>query len=114
MVTYDTRGFLEKNKDPVSPDLISLLASSKSDLGKRLLSDHGASGGSDTARARGMSAPTKRSSLGGQFRQQLTKLVETLKATDPHFIRCIKPNSQKEKRVFDAPMTLTQLRYASV
>ena len=61
-----------------------------------------------------MSAPTKRSSLGGQFRQQLTKLVETLKATDPHFIRCIKPNSQKEKRVFDAPMTLTQLRYAGV
>ena len=31
-----------------------------------------------------------------QFRDSLFLLMETLNATSPHYIRCIKPNDEKE------------------
>ena len=116
-VAYDVRGFLDKNKDPVSPDLTNLLAGSNSEVGKQLFAADDAAGGGGAAGAGGFGIRNKvtaRSTLGGQFRTQLAKLMETLRATDPHFIRCVKPNSNKAPREYDAPMCLDQLRYAGV
>jgi hypothetical protein len=43
---------------------------------------------------------------------QLDRLVTTLKNTEPHYIRCIKPNAAKAARTFDGDMVGAQLRYA--
>lgn len=51
-------------------------------------------------------------SQGFQFRTQLDALMKTLNATAPHYIRCVKPNSVKKARIFEAPICLQQLRYA--
>jgi hypothetical protein len=52
--------------------------------------------------------------LGAQFRRQLDNLMTALNATEPHYIRCIKPNSEKAPDLFSGAMSLQQLRYAGV
>jgi myosin heavy subunit len=47
-----------------------------------------------------------------QFRSQLDILLLTLRATSPHYIKCVKPNSVKTRGVFDSNMVLEQLRYS--
>ena len=43
---------------------------------------------------------------GGYFKNQLISLVSTLGATTPHYVRCIKPNMQKEAFLFEDNMVL--------
>lgn len=115
-VAYDVRGFLEKNKDPISTALTRCFAeSSSTDVGRKLQFSSDAAAPSTNAakgatRFRAVSNPLKRTSLGGQFKVQLTMLMSTLRKTDLHFIRCIKPNSVKAPKKVDARMTLDQLR----
>jgi myosin heavy subunit len=40
--------------------------------------------------------------------------MDTLNRTEPHYIRCIKPNDFKKPDLFDANLCLLQLRYAGV
>lgn len=55
--------------------------------------------------------PSSPSSLG---QSSLNELMETLKATTPHYIRCIKPNEQKTPFGFDPVHVLQQLRACGV
>jgi hypothetical protein len=48
------------------------------------------------------------------FQVQLRTLMETLTATAPHYVRCLKPNVLKLPSVFDTDMVLNQLRYAGM
>ncbi|KGL87363.1 Myosin-IIIb, partial [Charadrius vociferus] len=41
----------------------------------------------------------------------LMMLMERMYSANPHFVRCIKPNSQKEPGVVDSQVVLLQLRY---
>jgi myosin heavy subunit len=52
--------------------------------------------------------------LGKQFKTQLDALMVTLNATDPHYIRCMKPNNEKRGSYFKSPMMLQQLRYSGL
>jgi myosin heavy subunit len=47
-----------------------------------------------------------------QFRSQLDILLATLRATSPHYIKCVKPTALKTPGVFDSLMVLEQLRYS--
>ena len=40
--------------------------------------------------------------------------MDTLNRTEPHYIRCIKPNDFKKADLFDSNLCLLQLRYAGV
>ena len=101
-VLYDSYSFLEKNKDTLTQDLLDLISSSRSSFLKTIFPD-AASSGSD-----------RKVSLGFQFRAQLNDLMKTLNATDPHYIRCVKPNDEKCSGLFRGLMCLQQLRYAGV
>jgi myosin heavy subunit len=52
----------------------------------------------------------KQRTLGAKFRQQLQRLVVTLLACAPSFVRCMKPNHLKVSGVLESPMLLQQLR----
>ncbi|OQR68447.1 hypothetical protein BIW11_12909 [Tropilaelaps mercedesae] len=52
--------------------------------------------------------------VGSQFRQSLQLLMETLNATTPHYVRCIKPNDDKSAFVFDPHRATQQLRACGV
>lgn len=44
------------------------------------------------------------------YKEQLSKLMVTLRNTNPNFVRCIIPNHEKRAGKIDAPLVLDQLR----
>ncbi|XP_019705642.1 myosin-6 isoform X2 [Elaeis guineensis] len=103
-VTYQTQLFLDKNKDYVVAEHQSLLSASKCPFVSGLfppLSD-------DSSKS------SKFSSIGSRFKQQLHALLETLNATEPHYIRCVKPNNLLKPAIFENINVLQQLRCGGV
>ncbi|GMI14409.1 hypothetical protein TrLO_g2424 [Triparma laevis f. longispina] len=69
------------------------------------------------AKKRGSAAKTKLAAsetVTSKFRGQLNSLVDTLTATEPHYIKCIKPNSSKSPTTANDELVLEQLRYSGV
>eukprot|EP00903_Cladosiphon_okamuranus_P008596 g8244.t1 len=62
-------------------------------------------------RGGGLANATTVSSL---FRRQLDSLVAQLGRTEPHYIKCIKPNSAKSPGGWSSPLVIDQLRYSGV
>ena len=102
-VSYSVSGFLEKCKDRLPPDAEAMVKTSSNPLVKELFAE---TASAELTPRRGGRVPT----LGGQFKESLGQLYETLMATEPHFIKCVKPNNVK-KCVFDSDFTLYQLTY---
>jgi hypothetical protein len=44
------------------------------------------------------------------LKQQLQALMETLNSTEPHYVRCVKPNSANRPQLFENQSVLHQLR----
>ena len=44
------------------------------------------------------------------YKDQLARLMNTLRNTNPNFVRCIIPNHEKKPGKIDAPLVLEQLR----
>ncbi|SPQ94194.1 WW domain containing protein [Plasmodiophora brassicae] len=101
-VDYSCEGFLEKNNDTMSDDLVMLLDASQSAFLRGLFPS-----GEEMTKNR-------KATLGGQFQKQLSALITKLESTSPHYVRCIKPNTTKSKGVFDGTMVFEQLRYSGV
>ncbi|KAK6590362.1 myosin-related [Cryptosporidium xiaoi] len=135
-VIYDTRGFLEKNRDQLHSDVTELLLSSESSLinelfnpipcneksnlykksSSRSIKNENCSqlaaenvGVSNNQRPKGILV-----TVSGAFREQLSGLIETLNNTSPSYIRCIKPNSKKSVHEFDSIDVLRQLKCAGM
>lgn len=53
-------------------------------------------------------------SVASQFKLSLQALVEDLEKTQPHYVRCIKPNPNKAQNSFAAGDVLKQLRYSGM
>eukprot|EP00808_Paulinella_micropora_P021135 g79262.t1 len=102
-VTYTVEGFLEKNRDRLTDDLLELLVGSKSSFINELFPK------SVLDMETG-----KKSSLSSKFLSQLRELMIALNRTEPHYIRCIKPNHTKSPNVFQAQMSYEQLTYSGV
>ena len=56
---------------------------------------------------------TKRT-VGSQFKDSLTQLMQSLNSTCPHYIRCIKPNDSKVAFEFDPHRVVQQLRACGI
>ena len=52
--------------------------------------------------------------VGAAFRDSLNLLMENLNSTNPHYVRCIKPNDLKEAFQFDNKRAVQQLRACGV
>lgn len=107
-VIYDGSGFLEKNKDTLPTDLVTLLSSSASSLVSNIFTPRKASHG---ARHRGYLVGN---TIAGGFRKQLSELMDNVGNTKVQYVRCIKPNSKKIANEFDRKLVADQLRYAGV
>lgn len=44
------------------------------------------------------------------WQQQLQALMETLNSTEPHYIRCVKPNNVLKPAIFENVNVMQQLR----
>ncbi|XP_028298964.1 unconventional myosin-Va isoform X7 [Gouania willdenowi] len=129
-VEYQCDGFLEKNKDTVNEEQINVLkASKKFDLLVELFHDEekaisptgqvpGTGGRTRLSikpdKSRDKSSKEHKKTVGCQFRNSLQMLMETLNATTPHYVRCIKPNDFKMAFSFDPKRAVQQLRACGV
>ncbi|XP_037530284.1 unconventional myosin-VIIa [Nematolebias whitei] len=128
VVYYDSKGFLEKNRDTLSPDLIQLVETSTNKLLKQTFQNDLASTSNmiktinprmninmskNTVR-QGSDGKKRVPTLTGQFRQSLDSLMKTLTLCQPYFIRCIKPNDFKKPMLFDRELCMRQLRYSGM
>uniref|UniRef100_A0A0N4ZLT2 Myosin motor domain-containing protein n=1 Tax=Parastrongyloides trichosuri TaxID=131310 RepID=A0A0N4ZLT2_PARTI len=104
-VIYSVKGFLEKNRDTFSVDLLNLVGKSKFKFIKNLFDDM-YSQENNTSRIQ--------QTLGSQFRKSLETLIIQLSNCDPYFIRCIKPNDFKQPMTFDRDLVFRQLRYSGM
>jgi myosin heavy subunit len=107
-VYYNVTGFLEKNKDQVHADILTVLSKSTMPLVRTLIPAPAA------AQKGGRGGPSKTQTLGGQFKTQLVDLINTLNSTAPHFVRCMKPNELKAGDNFNSGRMQEQLRYAGL
>lgn len=115
-VEYQCNGFVEKNRDTVSDDLLDLLrasevdticeifAKSKEELAEAKPSATGARGGKRN----------KMQTVGGAFKKSLQQLMDTLESTTPHYVRCIKPNDTKSAFTIYNLRAIQQLRACGV
>lgn len=49
------------------------------------------------------------STVSSSYKEQLNNLMTTLRATQPHFVRCIIPNELKQPGVIDSHLVMHQL-----
>ncbi|XP_054082258.1 myosin-VIIa [Zeugodacus cucurbitae] len=105
VVFYDTSGFLDKNRDTFSPDLLHLVSQSSNKFLRQIFNQDIEMGAETRKRT-----PT----LSTQFRKSLDALMKTLSTCQPFFIRCIKPNELKKPMLFDRGLCCRQLRYSGM
>ncbi|RZB87578.1 Myosin-9 isoform A [Glycine soja] len=103
-VLYQSDQFLDKNKDYVVPEHQDLLSASKCYFVSGLF----------PPLPEETSKSSKFSSIGSRFKLQLQSLMETLNSTEPHYIRCVKPNNQLKPAIFENVNIMQQLRCGGV
>ncbi|XP_051896382.1 unconventional myosin-Vc isoform X1 [Pristis pectinata] len=121
-VQYECEGFLEKNRDTLYEELINVLKKSKFQLLADFFQDNESSTGSLNANIKVRAArpgfksfnKQHRTTVGSKFRNSLHLLMETLNATTPHYVRCIKPNDSKLPFEYDSKRVVQQLRACGV
>ncbi|KAF2457342.1 P-loop containing nucleoside triphosphate hydrolase protein [Lineolata rhizophorae] len=125
-VTYESEGFIEKNRDTVPDEHMEVLKGSSNrflkevfDVASTVREKENAaaptkSGAIATSGRRVGVAVNRKPTLGGIFKSSLIELMNTINSTDVHYIRCIKPNEAKAAWKFEGPMVLSQLRACGV
>ncbi|XP_065187492.1 unconventional myosin-Va-like isoform X2 [Sycon ciliatum] len=134
-VEYTTNGFMDKNKDAMNEEHLHLLRASEYALVAELFEEkkEAAEPAAPATRSRKASSASsaisrsksvrggpggggggKSRSVGAQFRESLTALMETLNSTTPNYIRCIKPNDLKAAFEFEPNRAVEQLRACGV
>ncbi|XP_013007555.1 unconventional myosin-XIX isoform X2 [Cavia porcellus] len=105
-VRYLTAGLVEKNKDPVPPELTELLQLSHDPLLTVLFPTQ--------PKEKTQEEPSGQSrapvlTVVSKFKASLEQLLLVLHSTTPHYIRCIKPNSQGQPQTFFQEEVVSQL-----
>uniref|UniRef100_A0A671VMH3 Myosin VC n=1 Tax=Sparus aurata TaxID=8175 RepID=A0A671VMH3_SPAAU len=120
-VEYQCRGFLEKNRDALYEELVDIMRDSKFPFLAHFFQEEernaANSKGVKVRPARPAVKPANkqlRTSVGDKFCSSLSLLMETLNATTPHYVRCIKPNEEKLPFEYDSGRVVQQLRACGV
>ncbi|KAI7872335.1 P-loop containing nucleoside triphosphate hydrolase protein [Spinellus fusiger] len=114
-VEYEAENFLDKNKDTVPDEHLTLLQTSEFDYLKEIMEKAALNQPVPTPEAsKRLSMTSRKPTLGSIFKLSLINLMDTIGNTNVHYIRCIKPNEAKVAWEFDPNMVLSQLRACGV
>ncbi|RXN11882.1 myosin-IIIa isoform X2 [Labeo rohita] len=142
-VIYNASGFLAKNRDALPADIVLLLRSSENELIRKLVTHPLTKTGNlahtkgkvarmgtqqsqrtinfakaestgDTTRHPRETTNMKTQTVASYFRYSLMDLLSKMVAGQPHFVRCIKPNNDRQAHKFDREKVLIQLRYTGI
>ncbi|MCH2314311.1 MAG: hypothetical protein MK411_09975, partial [SAR202 cluster bacterium] len=107
-VSYNVTGWLDKNKDPVNETVVDILKKGSCALMVTCWADV-------VSQSAPPDAEKKKKKKGGGktvasvYLVQLAELMGTLNTTEPHFIRCIVPNTHKKPLETETPLIMHQL-----
>ncbi|XP_074467568.1 unconventional myosin-XIX isoform X1 [Sebastes fasciatus] len=105
-VNYQIQGMVEKNKDPLPPELIGLLQKSDNPLLHQIFTDQE----SENPTTKGLSKVT----VVSKFKNSLESLMRILHTTTPHYTRCIKPNPDCKPMTFKKEEVIMQLEACGI
>ncbi|NXI57851.1 MYO19 protein, partial [Chloroceryle aenea] len=108
-VCYQLAAMVEKNKDPIPPELVHVLQNSKDPLLQKLfpLTERNQNNLKTQNRAAVVTVVSK-------FKSSLEHLLQILNSTTPHYIRCIKPNADCKAMTFKREEVLSQLQACGI
>merc|ERR1711881_830573 len=111
VVNYNVTGWLEKNKDPVNETVVELFKSGSScQLLVHLWRDHP---GQPTSAPKDEGKKKKKGGGGktvsSVYLVSLGELMTTLYNCEPHFVRCLVPNTHKKPGEVEPPLIMHQL-----
>lgn len=113
-VDYSAAKWLMKNMDPLNENVVSLLQNSQDPFVCHIWKDAEIVGMAQQALTdTQFGARTRKGmfrTVSQLYKEQLAKLMITLRNTNPNFVRCIIPNHEKKAGKIDAPLVLDQLR----
>merc|ERR1711884_902472 len=109
-VSYNVTAWLEKNKDPVNDTVVDILKNASCELLVLLWRDHpGQSAPPEETGGKKKKKGSGPKTVTSVYLVQLGDLMKTLHATEPHFIRCIVPNTHKKPLEVETPLIMHQL-----
>ncbi|OEH74303.1 putative myosin A [Cyclospora cayetanensis] len=103
-IQYNGESFLFKNKDVLRAEIMEVVQASSNLVVKDLFAG--------IVMEKGKMA--KGQLIGSQFLRQLEALMELINSTEPHFVRCVKPNDTKKPLDWVQSKVLIQLHALSV
>merc|ERR1712227_161803 len=110
IVNYNVTGWLEKNKDPVNDTVVEVFKStSKCPLLVLLWEDHP---GQPTTAPKEEGKKKKKGggkTVSSVYLVSLGELMTTLYSCEPHFVRCLVPNTHKKPGEVECPLIMHQL-----
>jgi len=113
-------GFLEKNKDEIPITAQTLFETAPSQLMRDAYAAQkkeveNLSSSTPSKKSSGRSTgKSKSKTVAQQFKDQLMSLIEKIESTEPHYIRCLKPNDAAKPRFMTRKRLTEQLRYGGV
>jgi len=110
IVSYNVTGWLEKNKDPVNDSVVEIFKSTSScKLLVHLWLDHP---GQPTTSPKEEGKKKKKGggkTVSSVYLVSLVELMTTLHSCEPHFVRCLVPNTHKKPGEVEPPLIMHQL-----
>jgi len=106
-VSYNTFGFISKNKDQLYTESLELMQASTDEFLQLLFPKPKGTGAENSSRVQSKT-------VGSQFKDQLAVLLKTVRSTTPHYIRCLKPNDVATAGKLVRTRLVDQLRYGGV
>merc|ERR1712106_636157 len=106
-VSYNLTGWLEKNKDPLNDTIVEMIKNGSNALMVASFADHPGQpleAPMDQDRKKGKGGKT----VSSYFKGQLDDLMTTLYKTEPHFIRCVVPNTHKQPGGVESDLVMHQ------
>merc|ERR1712165_286836 len=94
-VSYNLTGWLEKNKDPLNDTIVELIKNGGNSLAIECFKDHPGQP-LETPKDQDRKKKGGGKTVSSYFKGQLDDLMTTLYKTEPHFIRCVVPNTHKQ------------------
>merc|ERR1740129_1510021 len=95
-VSYNLTNWLEKNKDPLNDTIVEMIKNGGNSLMIQCFADHPGQPLEATKDDGGRKKKGGGKTVSSYFKGQLDDLMTTLYKTEPHFIRCVVPNTHKQ------------------
>merc|ERR550534_496340 len=113
-VNYSAAQWLMKNMDPLNENIVQYLQASQDPFVCHIWKDAEIVGMAQQAMTDTQFGRVTRKGMfrtvSQLYKEQLAKLMVTLRNTNPNFVRCIIPNHEKKAGKINAPLVLDQLR----